>query len=152
MKKRKAKNSEGRPREYSDRMRTISLSLPESLIELLDSHATETGISRQRLIIEWLSISSLLHWRGFIVTKEDGTAFNQFPKIAIKESDREWRVMTNKDMMEHFAKMASSDPEALACGWNFQVLRDVELSSSPGPEVNTKVSKQPGKRRSRKAQ
>lgn len=148
MKKSRSHNPSGRPKEYADKMRTISLCLPESLIETLDTSASNAGASRQRLIIEWLMMSSILEWAGHLQTSDEGTLFDKWPKITIDEPDRKKWPVTNREAADHFTAEAARNPDDLVVEWQYLVFRDKEIDLSKNSESKPKKrSVKTGKRK-----
>lgn len=125
MARKRAVNQGGRPKEYAEDLRTISLSLPKTLLQRIDMVAEQAGMSRQRLIIEWLKMSSLLKTVGFLRSSSVGTIFDQFPIVQESEGGL-FTSMTNKQLANYAAKIATQDPDAPVRGMAFLVTRDQE--------------------------
>lgn len=124
MKRSRSNNPDGRPREYEDTMRTISLSLPDSLVQRLDRLADEAGISRQRLIVEWLVMGRMLEAHQYIWTTSEGTFFDEWPKRPPKVEGMTRNRFTYKDAVEWFTKWAEMFPDMEVEGLRFEVTRD----------------------------
>ena len=124
MKRSRSNNPEGRPREYADKLRTISLSLPDSLIQWLDRLADEAGISRQRLIVEWLVLAHMLESHQYIWTTSEGTFFDEWPKRPPKVAGMTRTRFTYKDAAAWFADWAKKLPDMEVEGTRFEVTRD----------------------------
>ncbi len=115
MAKKRKSDPGGRPKEYAEKLKLISLSLPESLIEKLDQIASESEISRQRLIIEWLNLMSMLKTIGFVRVTAIGTKFEQFP-VTSEENGDFFTSMTNRQLAEQCVEIAKERPDDPATG------------------------------------
>jgi len=120
----RSNNPDGRPREYRGKLRMVSLGLPDELVTLLDTHATKAGISRQRLIVEWLSIGSLINAWGLLKTSSESTEFSSIPCFETHVEGISVTPMTNSEMFERYRKLAEKDPTGLISGLRFSVSRD----------------------------
>jgi|GEM_PF-4347002 len=148
MARKRSVNQGGRPKEYAEDLRTISLSLPETLLQRIDTVAEQSGMSRQRLIIEWLKMSSLLKSVGFLRSSAAGTVFDQFPIVQESEGGL-FTSMTNKQLATYAAKIAALNPDEPVRGMAFLVTRDQEndveqmlksLSASTGKSTSKKAT------------
>ena len=110
MAKKRKTDPGGRPKEYAETLKLISLSLPESLIEKLDQIASESDISRQRLINECLKLMSMLKSSGFVRVTAIGTIFQQFP-VTSEENGDLFTSMTNMQLAERCVEIAKERPD-----------------------------------------
>ena len=147
MKRSRSNNPEGRPREYEDKLRTISLSLPDSLVQWLDRLADEAGISRQRLIVEWLVMGRLLEAEQYIWTNSEGTFFDEWPKRPPKIEGMTRFRFTYKDAAAWFAKWAEKFPDKEVEGTRYEVTRDRGTNTTAKSVVTAVVQ---SKRRTQK--
>ena len=147
MKRSRSNNPEGRPREYEDKLRTISLSLPDSLVQWLDRLADAAGISRQRLIVEWLVMGQMLEAHQYIWTTSEGTCFDEWPKRPPKVVGMTRTRFTYKDAAAWFAKWAEKFPDMEVEGTRFEVTRDRGTDATAKSEMTAVVQ---SKRRTKK--
>ena len=135
MKRSRSNNPEGRPREYEDKLRTISLSLPDSLVQWLDQLADDAGISRQRLIVEWLVMGQLLEAQQYIWTTAEGTFFDEWPKRPPKVEGMTRTPFTYNAAAAWFAKWAEQFPDMEVQGMQLRVTRDRGTNATTQSEV-----------------
>ena len=115
MARKKKEPTAGRPKEYEGDMRTVTTSFPISLIERLDKAAEKAGVSRQRLMMEWLRICTTLEAMDHLESSSIGTVFHQHPPGT---------SMTNKELAEWAAEAAKENPDGRGGGFSFMVTRD----------------------------
>ncbi len=126
----RSNNPAGRPKEYAERLRTISLSLPASLIASLDQIADEAGISRQRVIVEWLHIARSLDEMGYLRTTSEYTHFGDWAKYPSKIEGCTNSPMTYKQVAEWYARLAKGMPDAVVSEVDLFVTRDQQSPAS----------------------
>ena len=126
----RSNNPTGRPKEYAEPLRTISLSLPASLLTYLDQVADEAGISRQRLIVEWLYIARCLETTGFLRTNSEHTHFDEWAKYPTKMEGCTNSPMTYTEVAEWYTQLAKGLPDELVSGMDVFVTRDQQSPAS----------------------
>lgn len=136
MARKRSNNPDGRPKEYTAKMRLVSVSLPEPLISVLDHIAEDASVSRQRAIVEMLLLACTLNKNGYIWTDGEGTHYDgPFNKTNLCKTP-ETRP-TVAVMAERYAEMAKRLPADFPDlnGLGFVVKRDCIVDQAKPVQV-----------------